>query len=141
MQLKSVLLRTFLLMVSVSVGMIGAKTLSSKDVIAVEPSHVIDIHVTDPGAVKEATFQLKSNVSYPVNVIGVALPCSCMEISPIPVSIEPKGSVEMTLKIHLADLRIDPAALRRGEIAETIQVYTEYSDVAPILAIRLVDDV
>ncbi len=43
MQLKSVLLRTFLLMVSVSVGMIGAKTLGSRDVIAVEPSPLDNI--------------------------------------------------------------------------------------------------
>lgn len=43
MQIESILLRTFLLAIAVSVGMIGAKRFGSKNVVAVEPSPMIDI--------------------------------------------------------------------------------------------------
>ena len=105
----------------------GARYIRGQNFV-VQPSR-IDVGAAARGEFRTATTTIRNLSFAPIRVIGVLATCNCLAVTGLPLTIEPRQSSELELRIHLgsasgevkqmANILIDDGRMQRTPVVIT----------------------
>jgi len=125
--------------VSALIGVGLAKLRIDRGPLSILPDSTMVLDVTSTSGIAENRFRFRSRATTPIQILGVALPCGCMSVSPLPCEIQPGEEQEFVFRADYRELDIDPQEVREKAVEESITFITDQAGLSPQMKIRLVD--